>query len=253
RLRLLLGSLAADRVQVFVHGARELCGMLPPVDARLARAVDDLVVDVGDVAHVRDAQPAMTQVAVHHVEHHQHAGITHVEVVVDGDTAAVHAYVTGFDGPQFLLLARQGIVDADHAAKRFRRSWMVVRSMDDNSGASSGPSGEPVSASRSGFHSACPFAPVADLTASTMASSEPPAAAAAAATRKNCVPASRTRASDPSSSRGDGPNTTSRQCATSAGSSTFGRIAAMNARRRCASMSRGVSAASQRSLSSSGM
>ena len=64
----------------------------------------------------------MPQVAAHHVEHHQHAGIADVEVVVDRHAAAVHAHVAGLDGLQFLLFARQGVVDADHAAKRFKRS-----------------------------------------------------------------------------------------------------------------------------------
>ena len=45
-----------------------------------------------------------------------------VEVVVDGHAAAVHAHVAGLDGLEFLFLARQGIVDADHAANLLRRS-----------------------------------------------------------------------------------------------------------------------------------
>ena len=173
-LGLLLRPQAAERVEILVHGRGEFPRVLAPVDARLARAVDDLVVDVGDVAHVGHAQPAMPQIAAHHVEHHQHAGIADVEIVVDGDAAAVHAHVAGLDGLQFLLLARQGIVDADHAAKRFSRSWMAGSGMALSSGASSGPSGAPVSARRSGFHSAWPLAPVAAFTASTMASRLPP-------------------------------------------------------------------------------
>ena len=122
---LFLRPQAAELVEILVHGRGELRRMRAPVDARLLRAVDDLVVDVGDVAHVGHAQAAVPQVAAHHVEHHEHAGVAHVEVVVDRDAAAVHAHVAGLDGLEFLLLARQGIVYADHAANLFRRSWMA--------------------------------------------------------------------------------------------------------------------------------
>ena len=68
---------------------------------------------------------------------------------------------------------------------------MLVAVIEASSGASSGPSGAPVSASRSGFHKAWPLAPVAALTALTMASREGSVAAASAAARKNGAPASR--------------------------------------------------------------
>jgi len=112
---------AAEAVEILVHGRGEFRRVRAPVDAGFARAVDDLVVDVGDVAHVGHAQTAVPQVAADHVEHHQHACVADVEIVVHRDAAAVHAHVTRLDGLQFLLRARQGVVYSNHA-KRFRRS-----------------------------------------------------------------------------------------------------------------------------------
>jgi hypothetical protein len=59
--------------------------------AVLRRALDDLVVDVGDVAHVGDAIAAHPQPAPHHVENHEHAPVAEVTVVVDRHPADVHA------------------------------------------------------------------------------------------------------------------------------------------------------------------
>ena len=65
--------------------------------AALERALDDLVVDVGDVAHVGDAVADAPQPALDDVERHHEARVAHVAVVVDGDAADVHADVARLD------------------------------------------------------------------------------------------------------------------------------------------------------------
>jgi hypothetical protein len=76
-----------------VHGGDHLVGQRADGDAALQRPADDLVVDVGDVAHVGHAVAAGAQPAHHHVEGHHHARMAHVAQVVDGDAAHVHAHV----------------------------------------------------------------------------------------------------------------------------------------------------------------
>jgi hypothetical protein len=118
--------------------------------AVLGGTADDLVVDVGDVAHVGEAEAAVTQIAAHHVEHQQHARMTHVHVVVHRKSAHVHAQRPRLDRLQQLLLTAERVVDADHA-NRASRSRALPAGMAFSSGASSGPCARPVSARRSGM------------------------------------------------------------------------------------------------------
>ena len=87
------------------------CWIVSPFSAG---ALDDLVVDVGDVAHIGHVVAARPQPAADHVEHHHHARMAEVAVVVHGHAAHVHAHLAGFDGRENLFVPVQGVVDPEH-------------------------------------------------------------------------------------------------------------------------------------------
>jgi hypothetical protein len=60
-------------------------------------AADDLVVDVGDVAHIGHAQAAGLEPALHHIKRHHHARMADVAQVVHRHAADIHAYMAGLD------------------------------------------------------------------------------------------------------------------------------------------------------------
>ena len=102
---------------VLVHVPGEALRERAEVLAVLVRAGDDLVVDVGDVAHVRHLVAQAAQVAHDHVERHQHPRVAEVAVVVDGHAAYVHPHAPGLDRTEFLLRSRQGVVDPQHGRR----------------------------------------------------------------------------------------------------------------------------------------
>jgi len=106
--------LHAERRGVFVHGADEAPSQRLDRRAALGRALDDLVVDVGDIAHVGDAQAARAQPALHHVENHEHAGVAEVAVVVHRHAADVHAHFARANRHEVLLGPRERVVDPEH-------------------------------------------------------------------------------------------------------------------------------------------
>ena len=89
--RLMIRALDAEPPAILVHGRDEAFGELARRLAILGGAPDDLVVYVGDVAHVGEAVAAMAQIAAHDVEHEQHARVADVHVVVHREAAHVHA------------------------------------------------------------------------------------------------------------------------------------------------------------------
>jgi hypothetical protein len=92
-----------------------MAAIISSVSARIGRArssaADDLVVDVGDVAHVGHAVAAGAQPAVDDVEGQHHARMAQVAQVVHGDAADVHAHVPGLDGDEGFEAAGQRVVD----------------------------------------------------------------------------------------------------------------------------------------------
>ena len=62
------GGLQAERGAVLMHGDREAPRQIGPVLAVCGRALDDLVVDVGDVAHVGHFVAERAQIALHQIE-----------------------------------------------------------------------------------------------------------------------------------------------------------------------------------------
>ena len=92
---------------VCVHRLDEAFGERADRFAVLRRALNDLVIDVRDVAHVRELVAAMAQIAAHDIEDDHHACMADMQEVVDGHATHVHADPARRDGLQLLLLARQ--------------------------------------------------------------------------------------------------------------------------------------------------
>ena len=101
----------AERSGILVHRADKARGKQVDRLSVLMRAPDDLVVDVGDVAHVDDAVATSAQPAPHHVEHDQDPRMTEVAVVVNGHPADVHADFARPQGNEFLLRSAEGVED----------------------------------------------------------------------------------------------------------------------------------------------
>lgn len=112
RARLDVRTLDAERIDILVHRGDETVGQRADRLAVLDRAADDLVVDVGDVAHIRDPEADRAQPALHQVEHDHHARVAHVTIVVDGDPAYVHPHIAGLARHEDLLVTRERVVDA---------------------------------------------------------------------------------------------------------------------------------------------
>ena len=78
----------------------------------------DLVIHVGEIAHVGDVFQAIfiAQQAVKHVEHHHGAGVAKVGAVVNRGAADIHAHIVRVDRGEDFLRPRFGVVqfDRDH-------------------------------------------------------------------------------------------------------------------------------------------
>nr|GEU28296.1 hypothetical protein [Tanacetum cinerariifolium] len=105
------GRQDAQRARVLVHVAGKAAGQLRDGLAVFHGAADDFIVDIGDVARVRDVVTGRQQPAVHHVERHHHAGVADVAVVINGHAADIHADFASLDGNECLLVTRQRVVN----------------------------------------------------------------------------------------------------------------------------------------------
>ncbi len=114
RTRLAVGTRDSERLAIFLVGPDEALGQRRHRLAVFLRAVDDLVVDVGDVAHEVHVVTGSDQVATHEIEHDQHACVTEMAIVINGDAADVHADLAGHPRLEYFLATGQRIVDLQH-------------------------------------------------------------------------------------------------------------------------------------------
>jgi pyruvate/2-oxoglutarate dehydrogenase complex dihydrolipoamide acyltransferase (E2) component len=84
--------------------------------------VDDLVVDVGDVAHVRQVIAAEAQPARDEVERHHAAAMAKVAVVVHGHPADVHAHLVAIQRLEGFFALGERVVDGKHVVSLKSRS-----------------------------------------------------------------------------------------------------------------------------------
>ena len=75
------------------------------------RALDDLVIDIGEVLGERDLVAARDEPATNHIEADERAGIADVDVVVDRGAAHIHADLAGLDGLELFLFMGSAVVD----------------------------------------------------------------------------------------------------------------------------------------------
>jgi len=77
----------------------------------VASVVQDLVVDIGDVADKGDVVAALSQPAPHYVERHSAADVPNVWRPLDGGPAHVHTHSSIAEGHEFADAARRGVVE----------------------------------------------------------------------------------------------------------------------------------------------
>ena len=113
-----------------VVGARELAfeavGPRPPVPAGLGGLGQDLVVDVGDVTHVRDLVAAAAQPADQGVEGDGGAQVADVRGSLHGGATQVDADLAGGDRVEGLDAGALGVVQVQHGAHPTRAGTGVA-------------------------------------------------------------------------------------------------------------------------------
>jgi hypothetical protein len=116
-LRDVFGGLGIVRRRQQVHGASRFVVLLDVAlrnrlrrRALLLRAVDDLVVDVGEVLHVDDAVALVLQVAAYDVGGEEWNEVTDVRLVLHGHATHVHADVIGMQRLELTLRACEAVV-----------------------------------------------------------------------------------------------------------------------------------------------
>ena len=113
RARLAVGREEVQPRAVLGERGRRALGQGLDGLAAQARPLHDLVVDVGDVAHVGDGEPARAKPPHDEVEHGERARIADVDIVVDRGAADIDARAAGNQRDEGFLPAREGVVDRE--------------------------------------------------------------------------------------------------------------------------------------------
>ena len=117
---------------VLVHAADEALRQFADAFLVVEGALDDLVVNIGNVPDVVDLQSTRAQPALHHVEHHQNTGMTEMAVIVNCHPTDIHADAARGDGYEVLLFSGQRVVDFQHFrvhGNEPRKAWRWRRTV----------------------------------------------------------------------------------------------------------------------------
>ena len=145
--------------------ARDLLGRTP----LLICAVDDLVVHVREVLGKRHLIALVGEVTPDDVEGKEGAAVAHVNLVVDGGAADIHANLAGLDGRELLLLVRLAVID-EHGYS-FVLSWDSSSAIRFSRRPTCAVSSSTVRSSGSGRYSRCSKSSRSRMTLSIVAAS----------------------------------------------------------------------------------
>src|SRR5579885_255438 len=168
------------------------------------RALDDFIVNICNIPHLVDiiAQPA--QIPDYHIDSGINSGMSQVAIIINRDSAHIHADFPGHQRFEDFFLARQRIKYTQHVC---HASPILLLLANLNACpnrclilfcpkilaicASSGTYVLPVSATRKGMNNFLPWMPkVFFISARTLGKSIPYLSTACSASTKNCSPAS---------------------------------------------------------------
>ena len=86
-----------------------------PIDAILGRAIDYLVVDIGEVLNSFDVDPAVLHVRLHNLKDHGRQRVPQMRFVVRGNPAHVHSHRVGNLFELFFLASERIVEQHDQA------------------------------------------------------------------------------------------------------------------------------------------
>src|SRR5438094_2350027 len=112
--RLDIGRLRCEQRRVFVRISYKAFGQSRNGLTSLRRAADDLVVDIGNIAHISQRIAACTQPALYYVEHDHHSRMPEMAEVVRRDPAHVHPHPRRIEGNERFLPAAEAVVEFQH-------------------------------------------------------------------------------------------------------------------------------------------
>src|SRR5438309_7772962 len=115
--RLDIGGLHCEQRRVFVRISYKAFGQSRNGLTSLRSAADDLVVDIGNIAHISQRIAACTQPALYYVERDHHPCMPEMAVVVDRDPAHVHSHPCRIEGNEGFLRAAEAVVDFQHGSE----------------------------------------------------------------------------------------------------------------------------------------
>ena len=120
RARLHVGLQAAQRLHVGLKDPVGFLGQFANGDAALGGPGVDLVVDVGDVAHIAHMLRAidMPQQPIKHVEHDNRPRIADVREIIDRRPAHINAHIGRIERDERFLPARERIVKFERRRRR---------------------------------------------------------------------------------------------------------------------------------------
>ena len=102
-----------QRRHVFGEGGREAFGEGTNVFAIFRRGLDDLVINISDVAGIRHLRVEALQQPVQHIKHHHRAGIADMDEVIDRGAAHVEGDAVGIQRNEVVLLPGEGVVQLE--------------------------------------------------------------------------------------------------------------------------------------------
>ncbi len=97
-----------------MHVPDQALGEVVTGDPGLGGAFDDLVIHVGDVAHIGEIVTGVTQVTGHHIEGDEGATVADMTVIVDGDATHIHTHLARVDRFEFFFLTSECVVYLQH-------------------------------------------------------------------------------------------------------------------------------------------